>query len=183
MSFKIWCSSLYHAMKSINWHFNILLYKWIFCFSLCRLNLSLSSKFSLCWATGIQRCNSIHQLELQAFGATRFYTLISPSGYFAASGIRTKKRAANTERGREIFTCILEGDLKQPELGCNIWSYCRALIIDFTTFLCKAQLINNSFLNWFFCKDIRSILQMNIALHRCSSFSSISFRLGGWHEG
>ena len=183
MLFKIWCSSLYHAMKSINWHFNILLYKWIFCFSLCRLNLSLSSKFSLCWATGIQRCNSIHQLELQAFGATRFYTLISPSGYLAASGIWTKKRAANTERGKEIFTRILEGDLKQPELGCNIWSYCRALIIDFTTFLCKAQLINNSFLNWFFCKDIRSILQMNIALHCCSSFSSISFRLGGWHEG
>ena len=149
MLLKIWCSSLYHAMKSINWHFNILLYKWIFCFSLFRLNLSLSSKFSLCWATGIQRCNSIHQLELQAFGATRFYTLISPSGYFAASGIRTKKRAANTERGKEIFTRILEGDLKQPELGCNIWSYCSALIIDFTTFLCKAQLINNSFLNGF----------------------------------
>ena len=140
------------ALFIMQWNqlIDILLFKWIFCFSLCRLNHSLSIKFSLCWATGIQRCNSIHQLELQAFGATRFYTLISPSGYLAASGIRTKKRAANTERGKEIFTRILEGDLKQPEMGCNIWSYCRALIIDFTTFLCKAQLINNSFLNCFF---------------------------------
>ena len=98
------------ALFIMQWNqlIDILLFKWIFCFSLCRLNLSLSSKFSLCWATGIQRCNSIHQLELQAFGATRFYTLISPSGYLAASGIRTKKRAANTERGKEIF---LGGDL------------------------------------------------------------------------
>ena len=151
-----------------------------FSFPLCRLNLSLSSKFSLCWATGIQRCNSIHQLELQAFGATRFYTLISPWLHLEFG---QKSGQPIPSEVRKYSLAILEGDLKRPELGCNIWSYCRALIIDFTTFLCKAQLINNSFLNWFCCKDIRSIIQMNIALHRCSSFSSISFRFGGRHEG